>query len=163
MEVAELIRDAFHEATEDLRINVHDVSDARIEDLRQYDTLILGTSTYKSGDLEPDWEYFYNEFKHLDLSGKNIAFFGLGNSLEYADTFSSGMGILARTALKNNAELIGKWSNEGYDYDYSYAECDADHFYGLVLDQDYEAEMTEERVEQWVRQLITVLNSLEKV
>ena len=163
MEVAELIKEAFHEHTDDLSVNLHDVADACLEDLRQYDMLILGTSTYKSGDLDPDWEYFYNEFKHLDLTGKRVALFGLGNSLEYADTFASGMGILARSVLRNNGRLSGFWSTEGYDYDYSYSEYDDDHFYGLVLDQDYEAEMTEERIEQWVQKLITELNSMDKV
>lgn len=162
MDVAELIKKAFEEQVDDIIIKVHDVSDITIADLRQYDNLILGTSTYKSGDLEPDWEYFYNDFKNIDLTGKAIALFGLGNSLEYADTFSSGMGILGRTVFKNNGTLIGLWPTEGYDYDYSYAEYDNNHFYGLVLDQDYESEMTEERVDHWVQQLIEEFNACDK-
>lgn len=158
MEVAELVEETFRNQSESLAIHIHDVADSRISDMEQYQYLILGTSTYKSGDLEPDWEYFFNDFKNLDLTGKKVALFGLGNSLEYADTFASGMGILAHKVLANEGQIIGKWPTKGYDYDYSFSECDKDHFYGLILDQDYEAEMSEERVSQWVEQIIQEIN-----
>jgi flavodoxin I len=157
MEVAEEVQEAFQTLSDQYEIVLQDLSESQLADFDHYDILVLGTSTYKSGDLAPDWEAIYPELTKKDFSNKTVALFGLGNSLEYADTFASGMGIIARIVEQNNGQLIGKWSTEGYDYDESYSQADSEHFYGLVLDQDYEAEMTESRVHQWVKQLLTEL------
>lgn len=157
MEVAEEIQKTFQLQSDQYRVVLHDLSESKLEDFDQYDILILGTSTYKSGDLAPDWEAVYSELTKKKFSNKTIALFGLGNSLEYADTFASGMGIIARIVEQNNGQLVGKWSTVSYDYDESYAQADAGHFYGLVLDQDHEAEMTDSRIQQWVEQLLVEL------
>jgi flavodoxin I len=157
MEEAKAVKEAFHHLSDRYELVSHDLSDSKLTDFDQYHILILGTSTYKSGDLAPDWEAIYPELTKKDFSNQTVALFGLGNSLEYADTFASGMGIIAKVVEKNNGKLVGKWSTEGYDYDESSSQADAEHFYGLVLDQDYEAEMTDSRVHQWVEQLLAEL------
>lgn len=153
MEVAEMIQEAFkeHGLTD---VTLIDIADARVRDMDNYPNLILGSSTYRSGDLEPSWETVYPDLKAYDFSEKTVALFGLGNQFEYADTFASGMGLLARSILSGNGKLIGYWAAADYMFDYSYAMADEDHFYGLVLDQDYDADLTEERVEEWVRKIV---------
>lgn len=154
MEVAELVQEALQEYTKD--VHLYDIADPgfSIQTMDGYKNLILGSSTYRSGDLEPNWEGLYKELKAYDFSGKTVALFGLGNQFEYADTFASAMGILAREVLSGNGKLIGKWPVEDYMFDDSYSLADDDHFYGLALDQDYDPELTEQRIQEWVELII---------
>jgi len=48
--------------------------------------------------------------------------------------------------------LIGSWSAEGYEFNKSKAFRDGE-FVGLVLDQDNQADLTEERLEEWLEQV----------
>ena len=61
-------------------LNVSDVDAAK---LNSCDTLILGTSTWGSGDLQDAWDAF--DFNALNLSGKTVAVFCMGDSESYSD------------------------------------------------------------------------------
>ena len=62
--------------------------------------LILGTSTWGFGDLQEDWDAFLGSLTKMNLTGKTIALFGLGDSSTYSDTFVDGMGIIYRALLE---------------------------------------------------------------
>ena len=63
-----------------------DVADIQPQDLLAHDVLLFGCPTWHIGELQDDWERFVPEMNGLDLSGKKIAFFGMGDALVY-DTF----------------------------------------------------------------------------
>ena len=50
----------------------------KISDFDNYDKIIIGLSTWYDGDLQSDWENFFDDFKTIDFTGKKVAIFGLG-------------------------------------------------------------------------------------
>lgn len=124
-----------------------DVEFAHATDLLMFDLLIFGTSTWGMGDVQYDWEKYLLLTKNLNLSDKMIAFFGLGDQRNYADSYQNGMGILYEH-FKEKARIIGFWPSESYQFTQSKAVVGT-MFVGLALDQDNEASLTAERIKQW--------------
>ena len=141
-----------------LDVDLLDVSNLSPDDFLKYDIIIMGIPTWYIGELQSDWDYFFPKFKEIDFTGKKTAFFGLGDQLGYPDSFVDGIGILAEVVLKNGGEVFGYWSVEGYDFDESLGVAPNGDFYGLVLDDDNEHEMTDERVDKWFNQIKDHLN-----
>lgn len=113
------------------------------------DVLILGVSTWGVQDLQDDWNDFYPKLEKMDLSGKTVALFGMGDASIYPSSFVDGMGILYEIIVAKGATVIGQVSPEGYDFEYSRALVDG-QFVGLPLDDDTEPELTDERIAAWV-------------
>ncbi|QKF65275.1 flavodoxin FldA [Campylobacter corcagiensis] len=131
------------------------VSDCDANTLNSYDGLICGTSTWNDGELQDDWDSF--DFDSLNLSGKTVALFGLGDSLSYSDSFCDGMGILYENFKKAGANIVGEVSTDGYEFDESRAVVNG-KFVGLVLDYDNESEKSEDRISNWVSQIKKYFN-----
>lgn len=148
-DVTQMIVDTWKDAD----VEVIEVSEVQKEDFRRFDLLIIGLSTWYDGELQSDWEDYFDEFKTIDFTGKTVAIFGLGDQYGYGEYYVDGVGILAKVVLENGGKLIGNWSTEGYDFDESKAVKEDGIFYGLALDEDNQHEMTEERVEKWISQL----------
>ncbi|MBS9768486.1 MAG: flavodoxin [Flavobacteriaceae bacterium] len=144
-DVAEKIKDVYGDAT------LVDVADADASSL-DADFLIIGTSTWGIGDLQDDFEDFIETLEEADLSDKTVALFGLGDQDGYPDTFCDGIGIVYETIADKCKKVIGMTSNAGYDYDESKAEVDG-KFIGLIIDEDNQSDLTDERVEKWVAQI----------
>ncbi len=135
-----------------------DVNQIKPSDLLAYDVLILGCPTWHIGELQDDWEMFLPGMRSLDLRGKKIAMFGMGDALSYSDTFLDAFGLLWDELKTRGApELIGVWPSADYDFDESKGMYDADHFMGLGLDEENQPEMHEERIQKWTRQLLNEL------
>ncbi len=129
--------------------DIHDVANASAEDMLNYDLLLLGSSTWGSGDLQDDWEDFLPKTAELNLSGKKIAFFGCGDSSNNSDTFCNSLATIKEEIRKTGAQFIGKTSPEGYNYDET--RClEEDKLIGLLLDEVNESDMTEDRMDKWV-------------
>ena len=82
---------------------VHDVADITVDDLLNYDFLIIGIPTWHIGELQDDWYGIYQELDNIDMTGKMIAVFGLGDQYGYGDTFLDGMGILYKKMVERGA------------------------------------------------------------
>jgi flavodoxin I len=133
------------------------INEASAEDLERYDKIIFGISTIgrdtwdqKFGNV--DWVRFMPTVSSFSFAGKKVAVFGLGDHITYAYHFVNSMGVLAKTLAKNGGELIGKVSPEGYTFQDSEA-LDGGQFLGLPIDEDFEPELTEGRLDCWVEQL----------
>ncbi|WP_254712633.1 MULTISPECIES: flavodoxin [unclassified Polaribacter] len=131
-------------------IDVIEVSQVKKEDFNKFDILILGLSTWYDGDLQSDWESYYDEFKTIDFTGKTVALYGLGDQYGYGEYFIDGVGMLAKVILENNGKITGYWSTNGYDFEQSKALYNDDFFYGLAIDEDNQSELTEERLSDWL-------------
>ena len=88
------------------------------------------------------------DYKELDFTGKQAAFFGCGDQVGYSDNFLDAIGLLAKPFMANGGKLVERWPTEGYDFDLSLA-LDGDDFLGLGLDNDNQDEETEERLIIW--------------
>lgn len=131
--------------------DVHDVSSAAA-DFNPYDVVLLGASTMGMGDLQDDWETFIDDVKDADLNGKKVALFGCGDSSSYSDTFGDALGKIYEVIKNKGCQLIGKTSVEGYTYDSSEAIVDG-QFVGLLIDEDNESNLTDQRVALWLEDL----------
>jgi flavodoxin I len=67
----------------------------------------------------------------VDLSGKRVALFGLGNRERYASRFASSLIQLYRVFYGYGADIIGPWSTECYQFKQSNSIID-NQFVGLV-------------------------------
>jgi len=116
------------------------------------DLLILGTSTWGMGALQDDWENKISLLDQVDLTGKKVAIFGLGDQMGYPDTFVDGMGELYEKVRGLGATVIGQTSAAGYTFSASTA-CKNAQLCGLALDNVNEPHMTAKRIQVWVEHL----------
>ncbi len=135
------------------QIDLHEIYQKKKEDMEDYEYLIIGMPTWYDGELQGDWEEYLPEFESIDFNGKKVAFFGLGDQYGYASYFCDAIGVFADIAEANGADLCGLTSTKGYEHDYSKAER-GDQFVGLCLDVDNQEEMTEERLNKWLPQVL---------
>lgn len=117
--------------------------------LENYDVLLLGTSTWGFGDLQDDWQVILGDLSKLNLKGKKVGFFGTGDCSTFSDTFLDGIGILYEEIIKTGATIIGQIGIEGYEFSESRALLNG-KFVGLGIDEVNEADLTDERIENWV-------------
>lgn len=73
--------------------DLHDVARSKPSEIGQYDLLLLGSSTWGSGDLQDDWYDFLDGIETLDLKDKTIALFGCGDQ-SMSDTFCNAVGTI---------------------------------------------------------------------
>ncbi len=133
-------------------IEVFDLAKTKIEKINDYNKIILGGSTWGDGELNDDWEDAWADFCKLDLSSKTIALFGLGDQESYSDEFCSALGIIYEQVDSMGAKIVGFTSSEGYYHDTSKAQI-KDKFVGLVLDEDNQDDLTDERIKNWVNEI----------
>ena len=125
-----------------------------VEDLLDYELLILGIPTWDFGGIQEEWEELEQELKALNLRGKFVALYGLGDQFGYSDYFVDAMGWLYEIVTECGATMIGEWPAEGYDFDASRAAyADNTMFRGLALDEDQQIELSDDRIKCWVAQL----------
>lgn len=111
--------------------------------------LILGSSTWGSGDLQDEWYDAVEIIKGSDLSGKTVAVFGCGDSCGFSTTFCDAMSALYGAAKAAGANMIGHVSTDGYTFDESASVVNGE-FVGLAIDEDNESDRTDGRIAAWV-------------
>ncbi|ASQ48179.1 MAG: flavodoxin [Leptotrichia sp.] len=126
--------------------------DGNVDELENYDVLLLGTSTWGFGDLQDDWQAVLDDLANLNLAGKKVAYFGSGDQGTFSDTFMDGMAIINEEISKTGATVIGNTSTEGYEFNESRA-VEGDKFLGLALDEVNQSDLTDERIDAWVEQI----------
>jgi len=151
--VAEKIKVAIGEKN----VDMISVNDAGVSDLEKYDRIIFGISTvgketWDSTHSNSDWSKFFPNITKVDFSGKTVAIFGLGDHVTYSSHFVNAMGVLANDLLKKNATIIGQVDPSGYEFDDSEAVMEG-KFIGLPIDEDFEPELTDERIANWVKSI----------
>lgn len=133
-------------------VELTDIADASPEDFEAYECVIVGCPTWNIGELQSDWEGFYDELDAIDFSGKKVAYFGAGDQVGYADNFQDAMGILEEKISSLGGTTVGYWPVDGYDFNESKAVRNG-KFVGLAIDEDNQSDLTDERVKTWVAQL----------
>merc|ERR1712014_421671 len=90
--------------------------------------------------------------KGMDLGGKPVAVFGVGDSEAYGDNFCDGVEEMHETFSAAGAKMLGYVDAGSYQHQESKSVRD-DKFLGLPLDEDNENDMTEDRVASWISQI----------
>jgi len=136
------------------------IKNVGVDDLLAYDVLILGSPTYGDGELPgltagtstESWEEFMPNLAGADFTGKTIALYGLGDQEGYPDNFVDALGMIYDAFADCGANIIGFTSTEGYTYNSSKAAM-GDEFVGLVLDEDNQKDLSEGRLQAWLKQI----------
>lgn len=133
------------------------VHDAKASDVDRFKNVIFGCSTigketWQAASSKKDWDLFRSELEKVKVEGKVFALFGLGDHLTYPFHFVDSMGEIGKTILSKGAKVVGRCSVKDYDFKDSEAVIDGE-FIGLPIDEDFEAELTEPRVKNWVVRL----------
>ncbi|KFZ31467.1 hypothetical protein IDSA_01760 [Pseudidiomarina salinarum] len=146
-------------------VELFNIKDVPLADSEQFDVVIFGLSTWDFGEIQEDWESRWDEISQLNLQGKIVALFGMGDQVGYTDWFQDALGMLhdelAAGANTAGCTRIGFWPNQGYDFMASKAlTADGEFFVGLALDEDSQYELSDERISQWCAQLQQELSEL---
>lgn len=128
------------------------------ETFLSYDNLILGVATvgkdtWDSDHPGNDWNEFLPKLPENALNGKTIAIFGLGNQITYPDDFVDDIGRLANRLRELGASITGEWSTDDYTFSSSQA-IENGKFIGLPIDEDTQPELTDERINNWLKQVV---------
>lgn len=150
-DVADEVKAEFDKLSPGL-VDLHNIGATTPEQFMSYNYLICGIPTWNTGQLQDDWEFFLPKIVGMDMSGKQVAIFGLGDQNGYGFNFLDAVGLLAEALLEKGADVIGLWSTDGYQFNESLGEYEG-KFLGLGIDEDGQPELTTPRVKQWVAQL----------
>ncbi|WP_194757357.1 flavodoxin FldB [Aliidiomarina indica] len=138
---------------------MHNIKDIPLTTAEQFDVLIFGLSTWDFGEIQEDWESHWHEIKALDLTGKTVALYGMGDQQGYSEWFQDALGMLhdelAASIGGNHIRRIGYWPVDSYEFIASKALTpEKTHFVGLALDEDSQYELSDERIETWCTQIL---------
>lgn len=147
--IAKRIKEAFGK---DATVELLNIEEITADEFLQYNNLICGTATWFDGELPNHWDEFVPELEDMDLKGKRVALFGLGDQKGYPENFLDGMGILGEIMEAQGARLVGFTSTEEYTYESSRAER-GDQFIGLGIDFETQGTKNKDRVNGWVGKL----------
>ena len=148
--VAERIKEAFNDDMVEM-VNAEEINESLF---MSFDQIIMVVPTWFDGELPNYWDEFVPALEDLDLSGKKIALYGLGDQKGYPENFLDGMGVMADILQSRSASLVGFTSVAGYEFESSLA-VRGDQFAGLAIDYENQGSMNKERIAAWVESLRT--------
>ncbi len=152
--IAQKIKDAFGDDSIDM-LNAEEIS---ADKFLEYDNIILGVPTWFDGELPNYWDEFLPDLEEADMKTKTVAIFGLGDQKGYPENFVDGIGIMAEFLEERGATLVGYTSADDYTFEGSRALRDG-RFCGLAIDYENQASKNKERIQAWVSQLKSELQS----
>ncbi|MBP1969906.1 flavodoxin I [Virgibacillus natechei] len=75
-----------------------------VEELLEYDAILIGTHTWDDGDLPYEVEDFYEEIDDVNITGKLFGVFGSADS--FYDTYGGAVNLMADRLSKAGAVLV---------------------------------------------------------
>lgn len=137
-------------------IEIFTITNINTAEFELYDAFIIGGSTTGADNWEEAhrsrWYDFFQRLEKANIKGKLYAMFGLGDQILYPYNFVDGMAEVKEFFDEAGAILVGRWSTDGYEYKES-KSVENGKFYGLALDLDQQKDMTDRRIEGWVKQI----------
>ena len=132
------------------------LADVAFDDMERivgHDVLILGSSTWDQGELQPAWDGAIEGLVQSDLRGRRVAVFGCGDRAGYPDTFGDALAILRRHARTAGAEPIGAFPMHRLGYDpnaFAAGEVrNGDELVGLIVDDEIDDDARAAHVAWW--------------
>jgi flavodoxin II len=136
-------------------LDIHNIKETELARIKDYDLLIFGISTWDYGEIQEDWEEVWDDIDTVELKDKVIAIFGQGDQQGYTDWFVDAIGMLHDKLVPLGPQFVGYWPIEGYDFGESRAlTADKSHFVGLPLDDESQFDLSEQRINDWLTQVI---------
>jgi flavodoxin II len=152
----EIVADKLRQRLGEESVDVYNIAEQPLVNAEFYQFLIMGIPTWDYGELQEDWEEIWDDIDDVNFSGRKVALYGLGDQVGYPEWFLDAMGFLHHKLKKLDADMVGYWPNQGYDFEGSKALTeDQQHFVGLALDDENQFEQTDEKLDQWLDQVLT--------
>ncbi|MGG0717097.1 flavodoxin domain-containing protein [Robertmurraya massiliosenegalensis] len=82
------------------------MADCTLENIKRFDTIILGSYTWGKGELPKACQRLFEEIADLDLSSKSFAIFGSGDSSH--EVFCAAVDLLEARINEKNGHLLTK-------------------------------------------------------
>merc|ERR1712125_63513 len=135
----------------------NDIGDATTDEITGSDALIVGAPTWHTGADEQrsgtSWDdWLYDTLPNLDLDGKKVAIFGVGDQQSYGDNYCDAAGELYDLFTAKGCKVYGLTSQDGYEHTDSKAIVDG-KFVGAMFDEDNQYDLSEQRAKDWIEQL----------
>lgn len=136
-------------------VTLHNLKDDPPSLMEQYDLLILGIPTWDFGELQEDWEAIWPSLADLNLRGKIVALYGMGDQIGYGEWFLDALGMLHDLLQPMGVQFVGYWPLAGYEFTSPKPlTADGTQFVGLALDDVNQFELSDERIGQWCEQIL---------
>ncbi|MEM7118828.1 MAG: flavodoxin [Chloroflexota bacterium] len=145
---AELIKKKFEERFPN-SVDLFNIGEVETKKMEEYDYLIVGSPTWNIGELQDDWMLKFSELDDLNMKGKLVAMFGVGDQFGYPDNYVDAIGIIGRKLEERGADLCNFTDASEYEFENSLGVEDG-VFLGMALDDDNQNNLTDERVDMWV-------------
>lgn len=144
-------------------IPLFNLKETAIEVAQEYDILLFGISTWDFGEIQEDWLSQWQDIPKLSLDNKIIGLFGLGDQEGYGEWYLDAMGLLYQSLSVQAINWCGFWPTEGYSFTSKLpliGTDQSDYFCGLALDEDSQYELTDERIAEWCKQILSEITLL---
>merc|ERR1712130_1023023 len=97
-------------------------------------------------------DFLYDSLPDIDLDGKKVAVFGVGDQAGYGDNYCDAAGELYDLFTAKGCKVYGLTSQDGYEHTDSKAIVDG-KFVGAMFDEDNQYDLSEQRAKDWIEQL----------
>jgi flavodoxin I len=139
-------------------LQINDISDAKDSEIEGADALIVGAPTWHTGADEQrsgtSWDdWLYDTLPKLNVQGKKVAVFGVGDQQSYSDNFCDAAGELFDLLSAKGCKMYGLTPTDGYGHQASKAIVSDGKFCGLMCDEDNQYDLSEARAKAWIAQL----------
>ncbi|PID94323.1 MAG: flavodoxin [Bacteroidetes bacterium] len=141
------------------KATIHSLEEIEVSIVKDYDQIIVGGSTigannWKDAQKDNEWVHFLRKCREeqVNLEGKKVAIFGLGDQILYPNHFVDDMADIYHALVAFGAKVVGEWPAEAYRFSASKALIN-NKFLGLALDETNESEKSDERITKWLEML----------
>lgn len=102
--MAEIIADVVEQRGHEVVTKTFELDPIDVEELLDYDGVLVGTYSWDDGELPYEAEDFYEELDDVDIAGKVAGVFGSGDS--FYDTFGGAANLMGDRFQTKKAKLV---------------------------------------------------------
>ena len=102
--MAEAIADHLIDHQHEVVIKTFDFDPIDVEEIPEYDAVLVGTHTWDDGSLPYEVEDFYDELEDVDITDKIFAVFGSADS--FYESYGGAIDLIADRVQKLGAKLL---------------------------------------------------------
>ncbi|SEP88365.1 flavodoxin I [Virgibacillus subterraneus] len=100
--IAEVVENRGHEVV----TKTFDLDSIDVEELLEYDGVLVGTYSWDDGELPYEAEDFYEELDDVDITGKIVGVFGSGDS--FYDSYGGASQMMGERFKEKQANLVAE-------------------------------------------------------
>ncbi len=89
-------------------ITISDITKATDEMVKEADLILFGSSTWGYGELQEDFQVYYDNMSSNLLNGKDVAVFGCGDKDSFEDVFCNATELIKEKAVECGANIIAE-------------------------------------------------------